>query len=350
MIKRLVLIGLGLVTTLACGTAWSAPAVKTPAARPAPRSIALPGAPPEGGVAMDYIGYDPAHGRLWVPAGNTGSVDVIDVATEKVTRLEGFATKEAERNGRKRTMGPSSVAIGDGIVYVGNRGDDAICAIDAASLQKGPCTRLDSMPDALAVVPSAKEVWATTPGKTAIAVLDAASRSGLPVKASVTVPGEPESLAVDDTRGVVYTNLEDKDRTLAIDVKTRQVTKTWLPSCGEAGPRGLALDRKLDFLFVACTTKVQLLDAGHDGKLLATLEVGDGLDSIEYVEPRHELFAAASRAGKMVVARLDPAGTLTAIDTVVTAQSARNAVATEKGVAYLTDARDGTILVIDAPR
>src|SRR6185369_4679090 len=209
MIKRLVL-GLGLVTTLACGTAWSAPAVKTPAARPAPRSIALPGAPPEGGVAMDYIGYDPAHGRLWVPAGNTGSVDVIDVATEKVTRLEGFATKEAERNGRKRTMGPSSVAIGNGVVYVGNRGDDAICAIDAASLQKGPCTRLDSMPDALAVVPSAKEVWATTPGKTAIAVLDAASRSGLPVKASVSVPGEPESLAVDDARGVVYTNLEDK--------------------------------------------------------------------------------------------------------------------------------------------
>jgi len=206
------------------------------------------------------------------------------------------------------------------------------------------------MPDALAVVPSAKEVWATTPGKSAIAVLDAASRSALPVKASVTVPGEPESLAVDDTRGVVYTNLEDKDRTLAIDVKTRQVTKTWLPSCGEAGPRGLALDRKLDFLFVACTTKVQLLDAGHDGKLLATLEVGDGIDSIEYVEPRHELFAAASRAGKMAVARLDPAGTLTAIDTVVTAQSARNAVATEKGVAYLTDARDGTILVIDAPR
>jgi len=349
MIKRLVF-GLGLVTALACGTAWSAPAVKTPAARPAPRSIALPGTPPEGGVAMDYIGFDPAHGRLWVPAGNTGSVDVIDVATEKVTRLEGFATKEAERNGRKRTMGPSSVAIGNGVVYVGNRGDDAICAIDAASLQKGPCTRLDSMPDALAVVPSAKEVWATTPGKSAIAVLDAASRSALPVKASVTVPGEPESLAVDDTRGVVYTNLEDKDRTLAIDVKTRQVTKTWLPSCGEAGPRGLALDRKLDFLFVACTTKVQLLDAGHDGKLLATLEVGDGIDSIEYVEPRHELFAAASRAGKMAVARLDPAGTLTAIDTVVTAQSARNAVATEKGVAYLTDARDGTILVIDAPR
>jgi DNA-binding beta-propeller fold protein YncE len=206
------------------------------------------------------------------------------------------------------------------------------------------------MPDALAFVPSAKEVWVTTPARSSIVVLDAASWSALPVKATLTVPGEPECLLVDDARGLVYTNLEDKDRTVAIDAKTRRVTKTWLPRCGETGPRGLALDRKLDFLFVACTTKVQLLDAGHDGKLLATLEVGDGVDAIDYLEPRRELFAAASRAGKLVVARLDPPGTLTAVDTVATAQSARNAVATEKGVAYLTDSRDGTILVVDAPR
>src|SRR4026209_2110585 len=84
-------------------TAFAAPAPSPmPKARPAPRSIALPGAPPTGGVVMDFIAYDRAHGRLWVPAGNTGSVDVIDVATDKVTRVEGFATKEVERNGRKR--------------------------------------------------------------------------------------------------------------------------------------------------------------------------------------------------------------------------------------------------------
>ena len=39
--------------------------------------------------------------------------------------------------------------------------------------------------------------------------------------------GEPEGFAVDDARGLFYTNLEDKDRTLAIDLKTRQITKTW---------------------------------------------------------------------------------------------------------------------------
>jgi DNA-binding beta-propeller fold protein YncE len=343
-------VGAGTVAVIACATAWAAPPAPDKA-RPAPRSIALPGAPATGGVGMDFIAYDAAHGRVWVPAGNTGSVDVIEVATDKVTRIEGFATKEVERNGRKRTLGPSSVAIGDGVVLVGNRGDDTICVLDAASLKKGPCIKLESMPDAIAVVPSAKEAWVTTQANDSIVVLDIASPAALTVKATIVVPGSPECLAVDDGRGLVYTNLEDKGKTVAVDVKTRKVTKTWLPECGgEATPGGLALDARLNFLFVGCGSKVQLLDAGHDGKHLATLEVGDGIDAIEYLESRHELFAAASRAGRMVVATVDAHGALTAKETITTAASARNAVATEKGVAYLTDSKDGAILVVDPAR
>src|SRR5262245_66321801 len=78
--------------------------------------IALPGAP-AGGVFMDFVAYDRSRHRVWVPAGNTGSVDVIDAATAKVTRIEGFPTKEVERNGNKRTVGPSSASVGDGVVY-----------------------------------------------------------------------------------------------------------------------------------------------------------------------------------------------------------------------------------------
>jgi DNA-binding beta-propeller fold protein YncE len=295
---------------------------------------------------MDFIAYDRAHDRVWVPAGNTGSVDVIDVATDNVTRIEGFTTKDVERDGRKRTLGPSSVAIGASVVLIGNRGDDSICVVDPISLKKGACLKLDSMPDAIALVPSAKEAWVTTQANNSIVVLDVASPTALVVKATIVVPGSPECFAVDDGRGLVYTNLEDKDRTLAIDVKTRKVAKTWLPDCGEVGPRGLAFDPKLNFLFVACTTKVQLLDAGHDGKRLATLDVGEGIDAIDYVQSRGELFVAASRAAKMVVASVDAHGALTAKATIVTVPGARNAAATEKGVAYLSDGRNGAILVV----
>ena len=340
---RLMLVGA--LTGLIGGAAWSEPSSPAPSPE-APRRIALPGASPAG-VAMDFIAYDPTQRRVWVPAGDTGSVDVIDVATGKVSRLEGFATKEQDRNGRKRTLGPSSAAVGDGVVYVGSRGDDTICGIDAVSLARGACVKLASMPDAVVYVASAKEVWVTTQANDSIVVLDASSRGALPVKTTLVVPGSPECFAVDDARDLVYTNLEDKDSTVAVDVKTRSVTRTWLPECGEAGIHGLALDQKRNLLLVACGSRVHVLDAGHDGKRLGSLEVGEGIDAIDYLEARHQLYAAASRAAKLVVARLADDGTLTPVDTIATAPSARNPVVTETGVAYLADGHDGALLVVE---
>src|SRR5262249_43755833 len=150
--KRIVL----LVGVIGCGH------TSQTAAPPALRSIALPGAPADG-VFMDYLAYDRAHHRVWVPAGNTGSVDVIDVTSGAVTRIEGFPTQEMERRGKKRIVGPSSATVGGSHVYVGNRGDSSVCAVDASSLKKAGCVTLDSMPDGLAYVAATHEVWVTTP-------------------------------------------------------------------------------------------------------------------------------------------------------------------------------------------
>jgi DNA-binding beta-propeller fold protein YncE len=311
-------------------------------------AITLPGAPPTGGVMMDYIAYDRAHRRVWVPAGNTGNVDVIDVDSGQVHEVGGFVTKEMERHGRKRIVGPSSATVAGDVVYVGNRGDSTVCAIDAASLQKGACVTLDSMPDGLSYVASAKEVWVTTPRDKSITVLDAANAGALTVKTKMSFEGEPEGYAVDDERGLFYTNLEDKDRTLAIDIKGHDVKKTWLPGCGEDGPKGLALDRARNFLVVACADRVKVLDAGHDGKELSAVPTGDGVDNIDYSETRHAVYVGAARAAKLTIAVVDAAGKLSPAATVATANGARNGVVTEDGVTYLTDAPEGKVLVVPA--
>jgi len=119
-----------------------------------------------------------------------------------------------------------------------------------------------------------------------------------------------------------------------------------MPACGKDGPRGLALDGDLDFLFVACTDHVEVLDAGHGGKQLSSIVTGPGVDNVDYVAHRRELFAAASRAATLTVARVDEHGTLTAVVVVPTAPGARNAVATEDGTAFLTDSPEGKILVV----
>jgi hypothetical protein len=331
------------ITAAGCGAVGSHAAPTTLVL--AVHSIALPGAP-AGGVSMDYLAYDRTHRRVWVPAGNTASVDVVDVTTERVARIDGFSTAELERHGTKRIVGPSSAAVVAGTVYVGNRGDSSVCPVQADSLTVGPCLKLDSMPDGLAYVASTRELWVTTPRDKSIAVLDVATPRVLTWKTKISLDGAPEGFAVDDARGVFYTNLEDRDRTLTIDIRQRRVTRTWLPDCGEDGPKGLALDHGLDFLFVACRDRVTVLDAGHDGKRLSTIEVGDGVDNIDYVEGRHELYAAAARAAKLTVASLDSRGGLSPLAIVATESGARNAVATDEGTAYLTDSPAGKLIVV----
>ena len=75
----------------------------------------------KGLVTLDYFAYDGPNHRLWVPAGNTGNVDVIDALTDHIRAIDGFPVTRVMLRGQPRLIGPSSVAIGDGVVYVGNR-------------------------------------------------------------------------------------------------------------------------------------------------------------------------------------------------------------------------------------
>src|SRR5262249_30647881 len=101
------------------------------------KPLPLPGA--HGLVMLDYFAYDRDSRLLWVPAANTGSVDVIDTTTDQIRRIEGFAVAQVEFRGKSRAVGPSSVAIGDGTVYIGSRADSKICVIDGHTLKLGNC-------------------------------------------------------------------------------------------------------------------------------------------------------------------------------------------------------------------
>jgi hypothetical protein len=124
------------------------------------------------------------------------------------------------------------------------------------------------------------------------------------------------------------------------------VISTWSPQCGEEGPRGLALDQARGFLLVACTDHVVALDAGHEGKLLSKVDTGEGVDNIDYLESRHELYVGAGKAARLTIASLDPAGILGSIAVIPTLAGARNGVVDAQGNAYLSDSTGGRILAI----
>src|SRR4051812_45677491 len=89
-------------------------------------NVPLPGGS-DAGVSMDYIAFDPVTGFVWVPAGNTGRVDVIDTKDRSMKQITGFPTAERGNAERKRIVGPSSATVGKGWVYVGNRADSTVC-------------------------------------------------------------------------------------------------------------------------------------------------------------------------------------------------------------------------------
>ncbi len=308
-------------------------------------SVALPGAPADG-LFLDYLAADRARHRIWVPAGGTGNAVVIDSKTLEVHPVEKFPTAEVERRGQKRKIGPTAASVGDGVVYIGDRADSSVCAVDAATLERGGCVTLSSGLDGVCYVGKKKEVWVSTPRDNALVVLDVSSPKAPKIADTMKFDGGPEGYSVDEAHGVYYTNLEDKDRTLRIDVATRKVTATWNPACGEEGPRGLVIEPSGRYLMVACTDHVEVLDTKEDGKIVSKLDTGKGVDNLDYLPAKRLLYVAAGGAATLTIAHLDDRGALTSTATVPTAPGARNAVVAEDGTAFVADGRGGKVLVV----
>jgi DNA-binding beta-propeller fold protein YncE len=321
-------------------------ATPTGPARLTSKPLALPGT--SGPAFLDYIAYEHAHERVWVPVGTTGSVDVLDIASGNFTRIDGFKTVDREVNGKKRTFGPSAASVGDGFVYIGNRASNEVCPVDVTTLKPGKCLKLATGTDGVAYVAAVKEVWVTTPKDQALTVLDAAKPSGLALKTVVKTDGAPEGYAVDDAHGLFFTNLEDKGGTVVVDVKTHKLRATWNAGCGADGPRGIAFDAKDNFAIVACTDHVQVLDGAHDGAMLGKLDVGAGVDNIDFVDGK--LYVAAGKAASLTIARIGDKGQLAVVATGDTSDGARNAVADANGNTYVADSLGGRLLVIAAPK
>lgn len=315
------------------------------------KPISLPGA--TGTVALDYFAYDRATGKLWVPASNTESVDVIDENADAVSQIAGFPTGDIERRGRKITVGPTAASIGDGVVYIGDRGNATICIIDARTLARGECVPLSVdgavTPDGVVYVAATRELWITlrvkagdsAPAKR-LEIFGASDPHHLQPKTKIPLENLAEGYAVDNQHGIFYTNVEEAGKTVAIDLHSHKVIATWNP--GSSDLQGLALDSARRFLFVACGDHVVSLDAGHGGKVIDTITTGPGLDNIDYSADGKLLYAAASQAASLTIAEVDDHGKFHLKATVPTVKGVRGVVAGKGETAYLIDPAEGRIL------
>ena len=318
--------------------------------------ITLPGA--SGVVSLDYFAYDRSTGKLWVPASNTGNVDVIDENSDAVSQVSGFKTGEVELRGRKVPPGPTAVSIGDGVVYIGNRGDSTLCVIDAQSLKREGCLQVATAsagpaaaPDAVVYVAATKELWITTgappigvaSADKTIQVFDASEPRHLKLKLKIPLDGSAEGYAVDNQRGLFYTNIEELGKTVAIDVRSHKVVAEWKV---HDDLQGLTLDSARGFLFVACGDHVVSLDVAHGGRLIDSTVTGPGLDNIDFARDEKLLYAAASVTATLSIIEVGDDGKFRLKALVPTVKGARGVVAGKGETAYLIDPAEGRILKV----
>ena len=273
-----------------------------------------------GDGGFDYVYADAEGRRLYVPrSGPTARVSVFNLDTlEPVGEI-------ANTNARG-----AAVDSGHGF-----SSSSPVAMWDAATLAPIKTIPVEGRPDGILADPFNHRVYVFSHSAPNATVLDAKDGS---VLGTIDLGGAPEQ-AVTDGKGHVYVDIEDKDKIAVIDAKTMKMTGTYDIAGKGGGPGGLAIDAKNHVLFAAChdPQTMVMLDA-RDGKILATLPIGNGTDGATFNPKTLEAFSSQGD------------GTLTVIkETSPTTFEVEQNVTTLRGAKTLTlDPKTGRVLLIAA--
>ena len=307
-----------------------------------PAAIALPGG--QLGIGFDDIGYSRTLGKVLVPAGRSGMLDLVDPATLKVMSIPGFSSTKEFDGGHD--VGITSVAAGAGLLFVTDRTSGELCVVDPATKSIVGKTPLGASPDYVRWIESTHELWVTEPDSERIEVfhLEDGPEHRVTTSTSITVEGGPESLILDTKRGRAYTHVAD-GKTAAIDLSTRAIVTTWSNGCEEA--KGIALDADRGFLFIACEAgEVRSLDA-MTGKDLGSVQVGKGVDIISYSPELGHVYAPSGESGTLAILGVSRQGALSLLGNLPSSKDS-HCVAVG-GKVYVGDPEHGRLLAITDP-
>lgn len=285
-------------------------------------AIYAAGAPIALGAASkwDFLAVQPGTGRVFATLGD--HVAVVDGDTGKplgriggLDRAHGVAFDTAHQLG-----------------FVSSGGSDSITtfALDTFKvLRSTPAGGRN--PDALLFLAQTGRLYNFNGKSRDMTVIEPVSGA---VQARVALPGKPE-VAVGDADHV-WVNLEDLHQLAMIDVHSNTLVRsTDLPGCVE--PTGLAYDAQHQRLFSACSNGSLVVTAADDGRMVASLAIGEEPDGVEFDADRATIIAPSGAKGNVTIIRQDDADHYRVVQTVATAPKARTlALDTRNGHAYLT--------------
>jgi DNA-binding beta-propeller fold protein YncE len=230
---------------------------------------------------IDYVYADNDGRRLYVPRGS--QVLVFDLDTRKSA---GSITNTRARG----------VAV-DPKTHHGFCSSSPVVMWDTKSLETIKTIPVQGGPDGILFEPMTERIYVFSHRAPNVTVIDAKDGS---VVGTIDLGGAPEQ-AASDGQGHLYVDLEDKDQIAVVDVNTLKVTAHYDLGGKGGGPGGLGLDAKNHILFAFChePATAVILNA-DDGKILATLPIGNGTDGGGFNPATMEAFSS-QRDGTLTI-------------------------------------------------
>jgi DNA-binding beta-propeller fold protein YncE len=258
-----------------------------------------------GDDGWDYVGVDSAARRVYVSHGT--HVVVLDADSGKVV------------GDIPDTQGVHGIAIAAdaGRGFTSNGRANTVTVFDLNTLKTVTTVKAGTNPDAIVYDPATKRVFTMNGRSQDTTAINVADNT---VAGTLALGGKPE-FAVADGKGNIYVNIEDKSELVHFDSKTLKILNRWpMAPCQE--PSGLAADWKSRRLFAGCDNKLMAVISADDGKVVATVPIGDGVDANAF-DPELNLAFASTGDGNLTIAHEDGPDKYTTVAIVPTKKSAR---------------------------
>lgn len=258
-----------------------------------------------GDTGYDYLTFDPAARRLYLTRGD--HVSVLDADRgEPVGEIPDLAGVHGV------ALAPE---LGRGFTSNGRAG--AVTIFDLKTLAKLGEAKAGANPDAILYEPTTRRVFAFNGGSRDVSVIEAASGEAV---ATVDLGAKPE-FAVADGRGRVYVNLEDKSEVAVLDARTLAVVAHW-PLAPSEEPTGLSIDPTRHRLFAGCRNRTLVILDADDGRVLAHLPIGAGVDATAFDPETARVFASNGEGTLSIIGEKGP-GEFAVLENVPTQKGAR---------------------------
>jgi DNA-binding beta-propeller fold protein YncE len=256
----------------------------------------------EGG--WDYFDVDPSTGHVFIPRGE--HIMVLDSSGKQVADIGGV-------------HGTHAIVFAPELKRAFLSAEAFVAVLDMEKMQVLPAFDLKGKdPDAILYDASVKRVFTFNGGGTKDATaIDATTGE---VVGSIPLGGKPETAQADGD-GHIYVNVEDKDQIVAFDSKTLKVLHTW-PTAPCKDPAGMAIDVAHKRLFVGCRNQLMAMVDYTNGKVVATVPIGKGVDANRF-DPATGLAFASCGDGSITVAHEDSPDKYTVVQTISTQRGAR---------------------------